>query len=167
MRTTFHIIQKIINIVLSSAAIKISNCNSYAEASLLCKKKNFDLIILDANLTGLNSPSELKGLCERAGNCPALILLGNYQKFSLQEYKKSGFSLFLKKPFSSEQLNNILEELGIYDEPAQTQNDIKLNKFTEKEVQQIIEKYCEKNLKKIASEVIKEEILKLEKSQDN
>ena len=51
-------VQKIINIV-PLCNYKISNCNSYA-TSLLCKR-NFDLIILDANLTGLNSPSELKG----------------------------------------------------------------------------------------------------------
>ena len=57
-----------------------------------------DLLLVDAGIADLTNPSELMAW-QKAGGANVLLLQGNYERWSDEQWQEAGLESFLKKPF--------------------------------------------------------------------
>lgn len=66
------------------------------------QKEDFDLILMDINMPvmdGIACTRAIRGLDDKAkANIPIIAVTGNYQNYSMDDFKKAGINDYLQKP---------------------------------------------------------------------
>jgi PAS domain S-box-containing protein len=76
--------------------------------------KPFDVVILDLNIRGgMGGEETIKKLIEIDPNVKALLSSGTYDDLATIDFRKCGFSGFVPKPYTIEELSKILDEILI------------------------------------------------------
>lgn len=73
----------------------------------------FDIVFIDLVLPGMNGKEVLKRLKEIDPEVKAVISSGYINHPALREYEKMGFKGALNKPYTVEELKNILKNLNL------------------------------------------------------
>jgi CheY-like chemotaxis protein len=114
-------IQKIFKIALSHFLIEIKTANTLVEALNTVLRDGVDVIVIDANLTGLKGPEDFARLKQEAPSAPVLLLAGSHEPFDADRMQRMGYGYHLRKPFEASDIIQRLEELLGQELPARDQ----------------------------------------------
>ena len=106
-------IQKVIRIALSSYSIVIDEVKNSAELSTYLKHNHYHLLLVDSNLTGIDHLQDLSHIIAINKNIPSIILKGSFDPHNTQDFNKHNLPFVLKKPFSTQELINAIEKIGL------------------------------------------------------
>ncbi|MBP5454712.1 MAG: response regulator, partial [Lachnospiraceae bacterium] len=103
----------VITSLLKSTKVAISTAKNGKEAIEMCKKKHFDLILMDhlmPNLDGIETLSIIREsvLDGQNADTPAIALTANVGYGNREDYIKAGFTDYLPKPVSGADLEEKL-----------------------------------------------------------
>lgn len=73
----------------------------------------FDIVFIDLVLPGMNGKEVLKRLKEIDPEVKAVISSGYFNDPAIREYEKLGFKGVLNKPFTVDELKNILKNINL------------------------------------------------------
>jgi len=102
---------KVTSRILQSYDIETTLVESGEECLDYVKNSEFDLILLDQMMPGLNGVETLKKLKEIDGfNTPVIVLTADAMSGQKEKYIDAGFNDYLSKPIDKKELNRILKE---------------------------------------------------------
>ena len=104
-------IQKVIKIALSQFDVEIFESRSFVEALSKVGADPLDIIVADANLSGVGDAADFSRLREQASGVPILMLVGSYESIDEEAFRAEGFEHLLKKPFESHEIVAKVDEL--------------------------------------------------------
>ncbi len=106
-------IQEITDMALSDEGFELTICGLGKEALLIAQKENFDLILLDVMMPGLDGPSTLKELRKynHLKNTPVIFMTAKVQPAEIESYMNLGALGVIKKPFDPMILADTIREL--------------------------------------------------------
>lgn len=113
-------IQKVIKIAFSRQDVEIVEASSFVEALAALGHWQPRAFILDASLPGAHGPADFARLTANAPGAPVLLLIGTYEAVDEAEFRQAGFQYFLKKPFESSELVDLVDSLLSDHEPEAT-----------------------------------------------
>ena len=96
-------IQRVVQVSLTPYAIDVISADNFAAACDKIATQQIDLIIADAELTGIESLPDLQRLTAE-GKIPLILLLSSYSKISESTITELGFQQILRKPFEGKEL---------------------------------------------------------------
>lgn len=102
-------IQKVIKIAFTPFHLDVVTSGSYIEALTEIQNRQPDLLIIDANISGGKTLSDIQRLQSEAGGIPVLLLRGSYDGIDEESFESAGFHNILRKPFES---SDIVREAG-------------------------------------------------------
>lgn len=92
--------------IITNFGGQVTECGSGEEAIEILRKENFDLLLLDINLPGIDGKKTLASLRALGKTLPVIAVTGNaHEEPAL---KKSGFSAVLIKPYQEADLVNLV-----------------------------------------------------------
>lgn len=94
-------IQKVIKIAFTPFHLDVVTSGSYIEALTEIQNRQPDLLIIDANISGGKTLSDIQRLQNEAGGAPVLLLRGSYDGIDEESLEAAGFHNILRKPFES------------------------------------------------------------------
>ena len=161
-------IQKVIKIALSNVLVDIDEAKNIAELNFHLSKSDYDLLLVDSNLAGIDHISQLADYIKKFKTIPVIILKGTFDPQLTLDFKKFEFEYILKKPFSTEELKKTIENTGVelqlkssqlkpeentHIETAKSQQDyLKNKKFVKNQVLSSITSNDNKDFKNIFSD---------------
>ena len=114
--------------MLAKDGIEVTACGSPFDALKLLENKLFDIVFTDIQMPGMNGFEFVKRLrnshiegCENV----AVVALSARADITYEQFVEHGFTTFLNKPFSSEQLIDTIERFFVI--PQRTDFDIAAN----------------------------------------
>lgn len=96
-------IQRVVQVSLTPYAIDVISADNFSAACEKIATQQIDLIIADAELTGVESLPDLQCLTAE-GKIPLILLLSSYSKIAKSTLVDLGFQQVLPKPFESKEL---------------------------------------------------------------
>lgn len=96
--------------ILSKKFTNIKEVNSGTEAINLLKNEQFDLLIVDYLMPGINGITTIKILREMGINTPIIVISANQQKSILDKFKELGVIAILKKQVNEQELFDVFEK---------------------------------------------------------
>ena len=96
-------IQRVVQVSLTPCAIDVISADSFPAALEKTTTQQVDLIIADADLSGMTAVPELQRLTAD-GKIPLILLLSSYSKIDKSSLTELGFQQVLQKPFDSREL---------------------------------------------------------------
>lgn len=95
-------IQKVIGITLANSGYELVECLNENDLLSKVKSNQYDLILLDFNLSDSKSGYELaKEIHKHQNTTPILVLLGTFDTIEENKFKENGISDKIVKPFES------------------------------------------------------------------
>lgn len=138
-------IQKVIRIALARFDFEIEISSNYLEAFAVVNQNPPHVIIADSALSGFKTPKDYRKLTIEAKGAPIILLVGTYDKVDEEAFRKEGFEWFIKKPFESDDIVEIVRNVlnregGLEDKGTVTltssnenkNNDLGLNREVDK-----------------------------------
>lgn len=104
-------IQKVIELTFMDADFEVRAVSSGDDAVALFDEVDPDLVIADVHMPGANGYEVAKRSKARRAGVPVLLLVGTFEPFDEAQAKAAGANRHLKKPFDSQELLQIVEEL--------------------------------------------------------
>lgn len=102
---------EIIKELLKDTKVQCTGVCSGKEALALCKKQDYDVILMDHIMPEMDGIETLHQLKEQCPNlCPVVVLTANAIEGMRNMYIAEGFSDYLTKPVFPEQLENVLKK---------------------------------------------------------
>ena len=130
-----------LNIKVASKALKefdfiIDECYDGNESIDKVKNNNYDLILMDIMMPGMNGEEALKELKKlKDFNTPVIALTADAVSGSKEKYERLGFKGYLSKPFSKELLKQKLDEIFSEKEPSKLTKPVKeINKEYDEDI---------------------------------
>jgi len=109
--------------VLTRRGMSVQSCPDGLAALELLKTEQFDVIVLDQRMPGLDGLATLKAIQEHDNLTPVVFLSGNISLNEVSEALKQGAADFLQKPCPVENLvsciENVFERRGFASEVAE------------------------------------------------
>jgi PAS domain S-box-containing protein len=100
--------------LLSSQSYDIQTCCSGNEALKYLTKDEFDLVVMDIFMKGMDGFQVIENIVDKKIDTPVIIMTGNTSTETAVKALRIGASDYLKKPFKSEELfssvRNLLEQ---------------------------------------------------------
>ena len=96
-------IQRVVQVSLTPYAIDVISADNFSAACEKIATQQIDLVIADAELTGIESLPDLQRLTAE-GKIPLILLLSSYSKIDESTLTELGFQQILHKPFESKEL---------------------------------------------------------------
>ncbi|SRR6266496_865346 len=96
--------------VLSRRGFQVDTANSGKSALAILEKSQFDCVLLDLNMPGMDGLATLSELRRRDRLTPVLLLTGRGEIPSVLSALKGGSEGFLAKPCSVEELVSAIED---------------------------------------------------------
>ncbi len=84
-------------------------CHNLSRALEIAEGQNFDIIVCDVILSGGTGLDFVDGLNERGNQTPVIFMTGREDKALEKELRPRSVG-FLKKPFSEDQINQIINK---------------------------------------------------------
>ena len=130
-----------LNIKVASKALKefdfiIDECYDGNESIDKVKNNNYDLILMDIMMPGMNGEEALKELKKlKDFNTPVIALTADAVSGSKEKYERLGFRGYLSKPFSKDLLKQKLDEIFSEKEPSKLTKPVKeINKEYDEDI---------------------------------
>src|SRR5215470_1385231 len=109
-------IQKVIELTFMDEDFEVTAVSNGDEAVALLPQLQPDFVIADVHMPGANGYE----VCRRAKalkpHVPVLLLVGTFEPFDEAQARSVGSDAFLKKPFDSQELLHLVQQL--LDQPA-------------------------------------------------
>lgn len=105
-------IQKVIELTFMDQDYEVVSVSHGDEAVTKVGEGVGDLVIADVHMPGANGYEVARRAKERDPNVPVLLLVGTFEPFEESEYEGSGADAYLKKPFDSQELLELVERLA-------------------------------------------------------
>ncbi|MGB0454421.1 MAG: response regulator [Bacteriovoracaceae bacterium] len=100
-------IQKVISITLANESVDIDQCNTEQEAVSKLDEKQYDIVLLDYNLSEKLDGYELtKSIKEKLTNSGLFVLLGTFDSVNEDQLLEHGADDLIVKPFESSKFLN-------------------------------------------------------------
>jgi PAS domain S-box-containing protein len=101
--------QMVIKLLLESLGCRVTLAKNGIEALEEYEKEKFDLVFMDISMPEMDGFAALYELNERySSRCPVVVLSANNMQGAGQQYINSGFDDFLSKPYTANDLREIL-----------------------------------------------------------
>ena len=111
-------------IYLENKGYKVTSAHSGEDALHLTEKNNYDLVLLDEMMTGLDGLTTLKLIKQKKSTLPIIMITKNEEESIMNEAIASQISNYLTKPVNPSQIlmacKNILETAKIQSDFAKT-----------------------------------------------
>ncbi len=113
---------------LTQEGFRVDLCHSGTKAHDYCYEHNYDLLILDINMPGLNGLELLKNLRKEGNTTPAIYLTSYKDKSRLLKGFEIGADDYLKKPVDLDEL--LMRISAILKRSHKTLNTISIGKLS-------------------------------------
>ena len=100
--------RKGIALLLKQTLIQIDMAESGEECLSMCGEKDYDIILLDHRMPGMDGIETLKHLQKIISGTPVIMLTANALSGAREEYISAGFTDFLSKPVEPETLERMI-----------------------------------------------------------
>ena len=106
-------IRNLLSTCLEIRGYRVTTADNGSEALRIIKDKDIciDLIFLDIRMPGISGTEILKSIKEERKSCPVIIMTAFATVKNAIECTKLGALVYLQKPFSTERINAVLEEI--------------------------------------------------------
>jgi len=96
-------------------AAQVLEANSGFEAIRLLPRNAFDLVVVDINMPDINGLELLSFIrkSEAHANTPVIVISTEASEKDRQRGRDLGANAFLKKPFTAEQLRDVVARIGV------------------------------------------------------
>lgn len=105
-------IQKVIELTFMDREWEVVAVSNGDDAVTKVDEGVGDLVIADVHMPGASGFEVARRSKDRDPNVPVLLLVGTFEPFDEAEYEASDADAYLKKPFDSQELLELVEELG-------------------------------------------------------
>ena len=98
--------------LLKRIEIKVDTASSGAEAVEAAKKKQYDIILLDSMMPGMNGEETMHAIrkqCEMNSETPIIVLTAHAVKGAREEYLSLGYTNYLSKPIDGAKLEAMIQ----------------------------------------------------------
>lgn len=127
-------IQKVIGITLANSGYELVECLNETDLMIKVKDTQYDLILLDFNLSDSKTGYELaKAIKTHQTNTSVLILLGTFDTIEENKFEENGISDKIVKPFESSKFIKKCKQL--VEDKLSNPSDVKAD-FLEEKVQE-------------------------------
>ncbi len=113
---------------LTQEGFRVELCHSGTQAQEYCYEHNYDLLILDINMPGLNGLELLKYLRDEGNTTPAIYLTSYKDKNRLLEGFEIGADDYLRKPVDLDEL--LMRITAILKRSHKTLNTVQIGKLS-------------------------------------
>ena len=107
---------------LEDKGYKVTPVNSGEDAIQLCEEQNFDVVLLDEMMTGLDGLTTLKNIKDKHPSLPVIMITKNEEEWLMEEAIAAQITQYLTKPVNPSQIliacKNALESHKIKSEYA-------------------------------------------------
>ncbi len=106
---------------LTKKILEFQNCEIYSAKNGqividLLEKDNFNIILMDINMPGMDGMECTKIIRQmadpRKANIPIIAITGNAKNYTMDEFKANGFTDFLQKPMNFDVLVEKVKSLA-------------------------------------------------------
>ncbi|MCF0147922.1 MAG: response regulator [Clostridium sp.] len=106
-------IRNLLSTCLEIRGYNVITADNGIEALRFVKNKDIDinLIFLDIRMPGISGTEILKSIKEERENCPVIIMTAFATVKNAIECTKLGALVYLQKPFSTDRINSVLDEI--------------------------------------------------------
>ncbi len=105
-------IQKVIELTFMDEDYEVVAVGNGDEALEKLEEVTPDFVIADVHMPGASGYDVAKHSKSLRPEIPVLLLVGTFEPFDEEEAERSGCDAFLKKPFDSQELQRLVEELS-------------------------------------------------------
>lgn len=105
-------IQKVIELTFMDQDWDVESVSNGDDAVAKVEEGVGDLVIADVHMPGASGFEVARRVKERNPGVPVLLLVGTFEPFEDSEYEASGADAYLKKPFDSQELLELVENLA-------------------------------------------------------
>jgi CheY-like chemotaxis protein len=104
-------IQKVVELTFMEGDYEVASVSNGDDAMSRLDEVVADLVIADIHMPGASGYEICKAVKERSPETPVLLLVGTFEPFEATEMEECGADGHLKKPFDSQELVRLVEEL--------------------------------------------------------
>src|SRR6202035_2594878 len=104
-------IQKVIELTFMDEDFEVNAVSNGDEALAKLDSLQPDLVIADVHMPGANGYEVCRRAKERRPGVPVLLLVGTFEPFDEAQSRAAGADSFLKKPFDSQELLQVVQQL--------------------------------------------------------
>lgn len=104
-------IQKVIELTFMDQDYRIQAVSNGDDALAQVEDGTADLVIADVHMPGASGYEVARRSKDRDPGVPVLLLVGTFEPFDEGEYEASGADAYLKKPFDSQELLQLVDRL--------------------------------------------------------
>ena len=111
-------IQKVVELTFMEGDYKVASFSNGDDALSQLEDMAADLVIADIHMPGASGYEICRAVKDRSPATPVLLLVGTFEPFEAAEMEECGADGHLKKPFDSQELVRLVEEMmgGTVDE---------------------------------------------------
>lgn len=103
---------KVARIALSPLGFELEDVTSGTECLLKVSEKSYDIILMDIMMPGMSGETALAKLKENPDfHTPVVALTADAIAGSKEKYLEQGFSAYIAKPFSKEEIKNVIDHI--------------------------------------------------------
>jgi CheY-like chemotaxis protein len=104
-------IQKVVELTFMEGDYEVASFSNGDDAMSRLDEMAADLVIADIHMPGASGYEICKVVKQRSPRTPVLLLVGTFEPFEAAEMEECGADGHLKKPFDSQELVRLVEEL--------------------------------------------------------
>ena len=104
-------IQKVVELTFMEGDYEVASVSNGDDAMSRLDEMVADLVIADIHMPGASGYEICKAVKERSPQTPVLLLVGTFEPFEATEMEECGADGHLKKPFDSQELVRLVEEM--------------------------------------------------------
>ena len=105
-------IQKVVELTFMDGDYEVDAVSDGDEALSRLSEGGWDLVVADVHMPGASGYEVARAAKEARPGTPVLLLVGTFESFDEEEAAASGADSHLKKPFDSQELMRLVEELA-------------------------------------------------------
>lgn len=113
-------IQKVVELTFMEGDLEVTSVSNGDDALGHLEESPADLVIADIHMPGASGYEICRVVKDRTPETPVLLLVGTFEPFETSEMEECGADGYLKKPFDSQELLRLVEDmLAGGDEPVE------------------------------------------------
>jgi CheY-like chemotaxis protein len=115
-------IQKVVELTFMEGDYRLQAVSDGDEALRQLEQARPDLVIADVHMPGANGYEVCRAVKAKYSDVPVLLLIGTFEAFNPEDAAECGADSHLKKPFDSQALLSLVEELLPSEVPGEVGN---------------------------------------------